>query len=100
MSGPEQIPYRHTEQSDFKLNERRIKLQEVDQDWQNAERREAVRTELCLIAFEQIMRYSHTHVADELVEDIDNIVATSARCQLEMEVETSWKNHNIELGLE
>lgn len=80
--------YRHTEQHDDRLRERQQELTAIDHDWQTEARRQAVKHELACIVFEQCERYRETHVADNLVEDIDDI---SARTQLELEIEASYE---------
>lgn len=55
--------YNHTEKAwtDERLFGRVQELQEVDQDWQTAERRHAIQLELACIVFEQMSRYASSH---------------------------------------
>lgn len=52
----------HTEWPDGRLHRRLTELTEINQPWQNSlERRRQIQTEMALIVFEQMQRYSETH---------------------------------------
>jgi len=60
--------YRHTEQSDERLFERVQELQDIDQEWQSAERRHQIKLEMACIVMEQMARYAETHLNDNELE--------------------------------
>lgn len=55
------MEHNHTEQTDVRLFDRLQSLQQIDQDWQGAERRKQVAHEVACIVFEQIQRYGEEH---------------------------------------
>ena len=55
------MEHNQTEQPDVRLFDRLRSLQQIDQDWQGAERRNQVAHEIACIVFEQCERYRETH---------------------------------------
>ena len=55
------MEHNQTEHTDVRLFDRLRSLQQIDQDWQGAERRNQVAHEIACIVFEQIQRYGETH---------------------------------------
>jgi len=67
------MEHNQTEHTDVRLFDRLRSLQQIDQDWQGAERRNQVAHEIACIVFEQTQRYASTHpdVSDEAMANFE-----------------------------